>query len=143
MPPHDSRERSRATPRRKVTSHDPFLVRQTPDGLHRDVRDPRHERPGDEHEHPLRCAVGRQPLTAETDDAQREPGCGERQPCRAHRPALLGGEFGARRGVLTQEGAEGAKQATDVAAADVAGEAQRLDEPIGGRVGKAGLEDVE
>ena len=65
------------------------------------------------------------------------------QPGGVHRPALARLQLGARAAVLAQEGRQGPQQPTQVAAADLARDAQRLDEAISDRVAQASLEAVE
>ena len=62
---------------------------------------------------------------------------------RVHRPALPRLELAARPDVLAQERRQGAQEPAEVRAADVAGQAQRLDDPVRDRVREPRLERVE
>ena len=77
------------------------------------------------------------------EQAQHQPRRGEGKPSRVDRPALAGLELGAGAGVLAEERRQGTEQPAEVAATDLAGHADRLDDAVADRVGERRLEPVD
>src|SRR5690606_40450320 len=74
---------------------------------------------------------------------EHDPRCPGGEPRSPDGPALPRLELSAGAGVVPQELRERAQETAKVGAADVARDAQGLDDPIGDRVGEASLEQVE
>ena len=67
---------------------------------------------------------------------QHQPRRGDREPGAVDRPGLAGLELGAGAGVVAQVAGQVAQQPPELAAADLAGDPQPLDDPVADRVGQ-------
>ena len=79
----------------------------------------------------------------ERHQQEHDPRRGDREAGAVDGPGLSRLELGAGAGVVAQEPGEVAQQPPEVTAADLAGDAQALDDPVADRVGEALLEAVE
>ena len=87
--------------------------------------------------------VGRRRLRPGGQQRQDQPRGGDRDLGAVNGPGLTSLKLASGAHVLTQHLRQGAQQRPQVGAADLVGQAQGLNDPVGDRVGETGLESVQ
>src|SRR4051794_25250653 len=121
----------------------PDVLGQPPDPQHEPVGQHAHRAAAEQQRRPGRGVVGGQRRRLGGEQEEHDPGRGHRQPGRRDDPALAGLQLGAGPGVLAEEGGERAQHPAEVAAADLPGDPQGLDDAVADRVGEVVLEPVQ
>src|SRR5829696_6761495 len=131
------------TPPSRPSSQDPLLVGEPADSQHHAVAGDRHARSDGQDHGAAGAAVGGDRLGLGCQQQQDGPRGREGHPRRDHHPGLASLQLLADPLLVAEEARQGAQHATQLAAANLPGQPQGLDHPVGGRVGQLVLEPVQ